>query len=197
MLPANTIADLEPINRNRPRGRNSTEQEKYLSEMADLYLKGRTQNEIAAHFGVSQPQISTDLKKVRKRWREMTNDVFDAKVSRELAKVDAVEREFWQAWLSSKTEWKRTSKKRTTDPGGRKHREVGVLREQREGNPAFLEGVLRCITQRCRILGLEAPIKQEVAGKGGLPVQFTISLAERPEYPVADEHIQIPAKNFG
>jgi hypothetical protein len=34
-------------------------------------------------------------------------------------------------------------------------------REQRDGNPAFLAGVMSCIERRCKLLGLDAPVKQQ------------------------------------
>jgi hypothetical protein len=44
-------------------------------------------------------------------------------------------------------------------------------KEQRDGNPAFLAGVMSCIERRCKLLGLDAPAKAELTGKDGGPVQ--------------------------
>ncbi len=34
--------------------------------------------------------------------------------------------------------------------------------EQRNGNPAYLSGVQWCIDRRCKLLGLDAPIKAQI-----------------------------------
>jgi hypothetical protein len=44
-------------------------------------------------------------------------------------------------------------------------------REQRDGNPAFLAGVMSCIERRCKLLGLDAPVKSELTGKDGGPIK--------------------------
>ena len=34
-------------------------------------------------------------------------------------------------------------------------------KEQRDGNPAFLQGVLNCIDRRCKLLGIDAPTRTD------------------------------------
>lgn len=41
------------------------------------------------------------------------------------------------------------------------------LLEARDGDPRFLEGIRKCIQDRCKLLGIQAPERLELTGKGG------------------------------
>jgi len=121
-------------------------------EVARRYLKGELQAQIAQSFGVSQQQISQDLRAVRALWLAAAVRDFDAARAQELAKIDAVEREYWSAWERSQQD-----KESEFEENGPKGRRTGSRSEGQAGNPAFLDGVLKCIDKRCQILGLDAP----------------------------------------
>lgn len=132
-----------------------------------MYLKGMYQSDIAAELGLSQGQISNDIKIIQKRWQSQTSLNLDEAKSKELARIDILEREFWQAWETSKSE--RTKARQeigtTKDPQTGKPviNKSSMEKEQRDGNPAFLQGVLNCIDRRCKLLGIDAPTKSIVA----------------------------------
>jgi len=111
---------------------------------------------------VSQAQISMDVRTLQKRWVAAgLMDLTEAK-ARELAKIDELERTYWDAWEESK-------KARQVDTSGKT--EGGELRAQirketRDGNPAFLTGVGWCIDRRAKLLGLDAPTKQDITSGG-------------------------------
>jgi hypothetical protein len=136
-------------------------------------LQGRTQRDIAEVVGVSQGQVNHDLKLIQQRWRESSiMDMNEAK-QRELERLDLLEREYWAAWEQSKNE--RTKARQESD-GKSKDGKPNVVRatmerEQRDGNPAFLAGVMSCIERRCKLLGLDAPAKAELTGKDGGPIK--------------------------
>ena len=70
------------------------QREQRLADVARLYLEAVTQTAIGKQLGVSQQQISYDLKIVRQRWLESSIRNFDEARGHELAKIDCVEREF-------------------------------------------------------------------------------------------------------
>src|SRR5258708_16828256 len=70
-------------------------------QAADMYLKGRTQMEIARHLNVTQMTISRDLAKVEAEWREASIIEFERSRLRELQKLELIEREAWDAWQRS------------------------------------------------------------------------------------------------
>jgi hypothetical protein len=87
---------------------------------------------------------------------------FNEAKANELAKIDNLEREYWDAWERSKTQKETKSSKAKPDPTDAN---VGRVTEQMEktedllGNAAFLRGVQWCINKRCEILGLDSMTK--------------------------------------
>jgi len=142
------------------------------TEVAKLYLQGLYQSEIANIFDVTQAQISKDLAIIRQEWLTSRAQDYDEKIAEELAKIDAVEAEYWQAWMKSK---EIRTLKRTKSKGTRESQEVGIIETEYEevtnehggvGDPRFLDGIQKCIERRCKLLGLDAPQKHEVKGEG-------------------------------
>lgn len=129
-------------------------------EVARRYLQGQTQAEIAAAFGLSQQQISLDLKAVRAAWLASAIRDFDQARAIELARIDEVERAAWDGWRRSMQDKEVSTQEGVgaRDPQGRPIiTKVTARKEGQAGSPAFLNTVLTCIERRCSILGLDAP----------------------------------------
>src|SRR5262249_26183581 len=144
------------------KSRKPLERERDLRDVAALYLHGLTQHEIAHRLNVSRQQIAYDLKRLQRRWQESALADFQAKKAAELAKVDELERTYWEAWERSCQEREVTSQEKTQTgegPANDARRKVGVRKEERDGNPEFLRGVERCIELRCKIIGAFAALK--------------------------------------
>jgi transcriptional regulator with XRE-family HTH domain len=148
--------------------RTAFERERDLERTASLYLKGKTQQEIADEIGVSRQQVGFDIQTVQRRWRESTVINLDEAKQRELARIDELERTYWQAWEKSTGERTKTKQEKTGGDGGQA--KASVEKETLHGNPAFLTGVFNCVQERCRILGLYAPTKQELGGEVTLQI---------------------------
>ena len=147
--------------------RTEFEREAQLVEIKDAYLRGDTQMAIAERLGLSQGQISRDLAKVQKRWRESSLvDINEAK-QRELERIDVLEREYWQAWKNSKGEQQRSTASKTGDQS-----RAQIVKYESAGDPRFLAGVQWCVEQRCKILGLLAAVKSDLNAAIIGPVQF-------------------------
>ena len=146
--------------------RTVAQREKDLERTAELYLRGVYQSDIAAELGVTQGTVSNDLKALYKRWQESALiDINEAK-SRELARIDELERTYWAEWEASKGERVSTATERT-NAGDSQRSKATVRKEQRLGDSSYLTGVQWCITRRCAILGIDAPKKSEFTGKDG------------------------------
>jgi hypothetical protein len=135
-------------------------------QTAEWYLKGWTQQQIAdaisddpeRHYTLSRVQISNDLAAIRKDWQASAVRNFDEAQAQELAKVDLLELEYWQAWERSCQDAEtRTRKQRLADEGEVK--EITKVTKGQAGDKRFLDGVQWCIERRCKILGLDAPQK--------------------------------------
>jgi hypothetical protein len=154
--------------------RSSIKREFDLATLAGLYFKGKFQSEIASQLNLTQQQISYDLKTLQTRWAESARGRFDDAKGKELAKVDNLEREYWQAYQLSQKDFRSVTAKRERvdlgiDKDGKRAARKGAIteltvkKETRIGDPRYLAGVAWCIERRCKILGLDAPIQTETA----------------------------------
>lgn len=138
------------------RRRSKAEIARDRRRIGDLYLKGWLQADIATEVGVSQPTVSLDLKALHAEWLKSTLiDINEAR-SRELAKLDQLEREYWKGWLRSCMDAEEEIVKVTIDEQGIKTEETKKVKGQ-SGDTKFLDGIQKCVAQRCKILGVEAP----------------------------------------
>lgn len=132
-------------------------------QVAAAYLRGEYQADIAVRFGISQQQISLDLKAIRAAWLASAIRDFDQARAEELAKIDQVESEYWQAWERSKKDKEIAVQEGggDIDPQTKRPRikKLSLRKEGQSGNPAYLQGILTCIERRCKILGLDAPTR--------------------------------------
>ena len=140
--------------------------------IAELYIKGVYQSVIAAELGLSQVQISYDLKKIQAEWVKNTTLDLDHFKGKEIAKIDQVERTAWEGYTRSLEKFKSTittgrditeDKETGKVTAGNKDQVVKV--EERNGDPRFLDVVMKCIERRCKLMGLDAPDKHEHTGK--------------------------------
>lgn len=100
-----------------------------------LFLEGMTGREIAQHVNVSESQVSRDLKAISKAWRESALRDIDQKKARDLAEMDHIKRELWQAWNNSK---------------------------QEKADPRFIAELLKTLKQVSELLGYHADTKLNI-----------------------------------
>lgn len=132
--------------------------------VAELYIKGKTQSEIAKEFDTTQATISRDLKAIQEVWLEQSVKNYDEAISQELAKIDNLERTYWQAWEDSKEDAVTETVK-----GRQRGKEIDsaektIQKKGQVGNKSFLDGVQWCIERRCKLLGLDSPDRIEHSG---------------------------------
>lgn len=133
------------------------QREQQLAEVARLYLTGQTQAAIGKQLGIAQSQVCYDLKIIRQRWLDSQVRDFDEARAVELAKIDAVEVQFWVGWERSLRDKEIKQKKSKT--GVAASEEEGTTVHGQAGDPRFLDGVMKCIQKRCELLGLDAAKK--------------------------------------
>jgi biotin operon repressor len=138
--------------------RSKEEREQQRIQIIELLAQGLTQAVIADRLGLSQPQINYDIQLIRKRWREQQDNDFEELTAQQIAKIDLTERDYWQGWNTSRN-----------DPSGR----------ALPGDPAYLAGVLNCVRQRCKLLGIDAVVKYR-------DINEAISTVKRAGYEISD-----------
>jgi hypothetical protein len=136
----------------------------HQAEIAQRYLRGETQQVIATALGLDQGQVSRDLAKVVKQWQAEALHDIDAAKAAELARINTLEREYWAAWDASKQP-KETTTTEQVDAKEKRAR-AQIQRQERDGDPRYLAGVQWCIDRRCKLLGLDAPVKQDLTTNG-------------------------------
>ena len=143
--------------------------------IATLYLQGITQVEIGKRLGMSQPMVSYDLAAIQRVWAQHTAFDLDAAKRKELARIDVLERTYWEAWEDSKGQHEVTTTQIDEwEVPAKGHKTASIRREMHNGTPAYLTGVMACIEKRCKLLGLDAPVKQELTGRDGGPIELAV-----------------------
>ena len=138
-----------PVSANK---RTKAQRQLDLDKLAEMRLEGKSQHEMAQALGLSQSQISQDLKKLDERYEKSMGYTYRHK-AREVAKLDRLERLFNEAWKRSLEDKEMKVAERITV--GEITRTKAVSRqEKRDGNPAFLLGALACVAKRCAIQGI-------------------------------------------
>ena len=154
---------------------------------AELYLQCESMAEIGRQLGVSPQTVYKDICWAREQWRTRAADAIEVHKQRELSRIDHLELEAWRAWIrSSRPAVSVTHETGTGTIGGG---ELGAVDKTKRtttgqaGDPRFLGIVDKCIVHRRAILGLDAPIKQEIGGLEGIAVILAQRVA-RVEGPV-------------
>jgi len=139
------------------KSKNPTEREDRLRRVSDLYLARQYQSVIGERLGISQQQVSYDLRVLRDRWRVDASRQINERKQEELARIDRLEMEAWNEWERSKSS--SNSETRTEQSGGH----GGELQkstqriQDRLGDPRYLIAIQWCIQKRVDILGIDAP----------------------------------------
>jgi len=123
-------------------------------------------NERAAHekwgYSISLTQVFYDIKKLLGEWKEQRNDFIENHITIELAKLDKIEKECWEAWHASKQGRLKTRVDGgvTMQDGSTKGGSViDRTLETSVGDVRFLDRIQGCIDKRIDLLGLAAPTR--------------------------------------
>ena len=115
---------------------------------------GRRQFEVATELGISEATVSRDVKAIEAEWHQQAvKDVAERKAV-ELAKINLVEREAWEAWDRSKQDAE-TLRVRQRGTGEDTETETEKVVRSQYGDPRFLDVVLECVNLRWKLLGLD------------------------------------------
>ena len=144
-------------------------------EVASMYLRAEPQWKIAQHFGVHPGQITRDLRVIQKQWQEQTHLNLDEAKARELAKLDEIERQAWEAWVKSCKDAETMEVTGTAQGGKSIPEKVRKTTKGQAGDSRFLAIILDCVNKRSEILGLDAPRKLEHGGIDGGPIPIQLN----------------------
>ncbi len=128
-------------------------------EVRRLLARRYTQEQIAAALDISQPAVSKWKKKIEADAADAAADR-GTEIRAALDSLAEVEREAWLAWERTKRPAVESRRERGSGPDGPIRKAQRVTKYQ-AGDPAFLQVILGCQTQRRALLGLDAPTKAQ------------------------------------
>jgi len=139
--------------------RSRIQRERDRLTIAELLLKGWTQQRIADFLELDKSGICREVKKLKAQWQAETAEDRNLYIKQELRRLAMLEAEHWAAWERSQQSRETTSLEKLLvgkDEGGSPVGRVkqGTRAEQRVGDVVFLNGIQRVIDSRCKLLGL-------------------------------------------
>lgn len=151
--------------------RKDWEKERDQNITTEWYLKGYTTRKIAEIIGkqvgngytTTHKTVSQDIKALLKQWsQERIHDINSQKLI-ELEKLNKLEQTYWDAWEKSLENHTKVINKAKGTVGSQTpdSQEITETKIIEYGEPRYLQGIERCIDKRCKLLGLDAPIKTE------------------------------------
>lgn len=120
------------------------------ASVRDLVTQGYTPHSIAVRLGRSVADVQREIGAFESA---QTSAPIDARAEVEIARLDRLESEYWDAWNRSKAAKEVSHAERESGADG--YTETAWKRVEGQcGNPQYLLGIERCIDRRCRLLGL-------------------------------------------
>jgi hypothetical protein len=131
--------------------------------VSSLYRRGKSYRDIAETLGITLGQVSNDMKRCRKLWRQRASRSYAAHLYEQLAKLDELESAAWVGWERSLRDELVTGTEDGETPMG-KVSKTRVSRVTKSGNASFLKIINDTVRQRCELLGLLDPDSRGVNG---------------------------------
>jgi hypothetical protein len=131
--------------------------------IAELMCKGWPQSKIADYLELGRATISREVKAIKAAWAAQTIADRGLYVNQEMQRLSMVEAEYWAAWersQQSQTTVIETDEAATIEAQmeaaivGGSGTKTSTRVQQQVGNPQFLNGVVKVVETRCKLLGL-------------------------------------------
>jgi hypothetical protein len=138
------------------RKHNAAQREHIRAEIAKLRYRGISFRDIADELHISLAYCYSEYKKLEEAWiAESLHDVARLR-AREIAKLDEIEAQAWQAWSRSCDYHTILAEQFEYGPtGDRRRKKAEAKRIERPGDAKFLDIIGKCIERRCKLLGLD------------------------------------------
>ena len=155
------------------RKRLKKEREADLAFIAEAIQKGEKRTTVFERlvsmrpYVITQGMVDGDFREIESRWVTVfiKGQTLANLKSRELARLEMLEDEAWQAWQRSKSHGQ---VEKFNVVGGTPGKEKSVTAIKRDGDPKFLELLLKYSEHRAKLLGLFAPIKIDADAESNL-----------------------------
>ena len=136
------------------------EMQKRRKEVASLYLKGYTQQQIADKLEVSRQTINGDVQAVLAQWREETSHAMSERVAKQAMQLEDMRLRAWTAYTKAVAE-------------NRDGQSEKRPRSEKELNAIAL--LLRIQEREAKLYGLDAPNRTEVSTPEPVQIKWLMS----------------------
>lgn len=161
-MPRKKKGDTSP---RKTRKRNAEERARDIGLVARLYLQGRSQRQIAdvlnsragIPYRLSHVSVFHDIQKAQETWLASALIDIDEFKARQLAKLDLVEQEAWEAWEKSKVQGSTTIRRKIEYKADQpqKSDNPGDLTQTKDaGDIQYLKLALDCVKERNALVGI-------------------------------------------
>ena len=149
-----------------------------LEIISDLYKRGynfrEMRSEVMRRLELATYSLETvhkDVCRLLEEWKKHRISKIDQIVQLELQRNDTIIKEAWEAWDKSKTDYERRSAKQYGTPGkedgGEERISTTKIEQRREmvrknGDPRYLEIILKVQERNAKLLGYDKPIKVDI-----------------------------------
>lgn len=173
-----------------------------LQIVSELRLQGKSVRQIADAVTarlqlpkkVSTFTIHSDIKLLLQQWREDNNHNTEEWVQMEVARVDMLIAELFEAWEKSKTDYEQirqrqerghfevpaTEEAEGGKPNGKRRIPSPYIKQVQSkesvtnyGNVGYISEIRKLLEYRAKLLGLYAPDRREITGANGQPLNPT------------------------
>ena len=125
------------MGRRGPR-RNEDTREQHYQKMAEMRLRRYSQDRIAEELGITQAQVSIDLKELRKRWKTKQSADTEELIAEQVETLEMLFKEAIDAWQHSRTPKDLITHESGITPKGEIDKTI-IRKDLGGGNSAFLQ----------------------------------------------------------
>lgn len=140
--------------------RSPVQREQDKATIARMLLQGKTHQDIANFLELDRSMVSREIKLIRNEWKASSLRDFDESRGEKVAELELIKAELWQAWQESKQQKESTLKEQIASLGGGigdeadKRIKVATRHQSATGDVSYLSGVVNCIKEQSKLLGL-------------------------------------------
>jgi DNA-binding CsgD family transcriptional regulator len=131
-------------------------------QVLEQILEGRTQHEIAATLGISQPAVSKIARRIEERLLDDLAYKIERQRARQTLRLEFLYREAIHAWHASKQESLRRRQRKSDGGAGEAATIAEIVSEDRHGDPRYLEEARKALADLRTVWGINAPERMSI-----------------------------------
>lgn len=146
--------------------RKKSARELRMVKMAEMYHRGVMLKDIAKALKVTRFTIYRDLQELHHRWVERASTMIDRAKVQQLQRLAWTEEEMSEAWEKSKEPGIVEQEEVITGEEGGTRKSKRTVKYQ-VGDKGYVDTILKAVSERCKIMGMYAPVKLEGVERDG------------------------------